>query len=116
MVTQLYHKLSPRKDRERVQKAPLFPLDVECRVSGFDDDPYKEYTGYFRRLENHTCVIFHYGSLFRIAHLDYLGNLIVWINETDELWDFYMPVEKKRVFFIRMRKKYSYPNKLVIYM
>ncbi len=96
-MSYLYNRISPR--REKVLKVPLFPLDVECRVSGFDDEPNEEYIGHFRKIENHSVILFQYGKLFRIAHLDYLGNLVVVITATEELWEFYLPPEKRRIFF-----------------
>lgn len=98
-MTNLYNKISPR--REKVLREPLFPLDIECRVHGFDDDPEAEYIGYFRRIENHKCILFQYGAQlekFRIAHLDYLGNLVVVPTETNERWEFHVYIDKKLRF------------------
>lgn len=100
MALALYNRISPR--RERVKKDPLFPLDVECRVYGFDDDPDQEYIGYFRKVENHFSIIFHYNDKFRLAHLDYLGNLVVTLVGTGERWEYYNIIETKRTSFLQI--------------
>lgn len=91
----LYNRLSPR--REKVIKEPLFPLNVECRVHGFDDDPETVYTGYFRKIENHKTVLFQYenNTKYRLANLDYLGNVVVIPVESNERWEYYTYGDKK---------------------
>lgn len=96
MMINIYNRISPR--REKVLREPLFPLDVECRVHGFDDDPEMVYTGYFRRLENHKCMIFQYGEKmdkFRLANLDYLGKLVIIPTETNERWEYHIFIDRR---------------------
>lgn len=99
-MTTLYNKISPR--REKVLRDPLFPLDIECRVHGFDDDPETIHTGHFRKLENHSCFIFQYadGTKYRLAHLDYLGNLVVVPTESNDRWEFHDYVDKRVRFVV----------------
>lgn len=74
----------------RTLKRPLFPLNVECKVRGFRDDPYTEYKGYFRKIINDSNCLFEYEKGFRIADRDYYsGGLEVCISGTNEIWDFY---------------------------
>ena len=91
----LYNRMSPR--REKVIKEPLFPLNVQCRVHGFDDNPEIVYTGYFRKIENHKCILFQYENKtkYRLADLDYLGNIVVILAETNERWEFYAYRDRK---------------------
>lgn len=86
----LYRKLSPRKEKTITWSADLFPLDIECHVSGFEDEPDAVFTGYFRRLQNHTCIIFQYGNTkFRLVDLVYLGDITVYIVATGEKWKYF---------------------------
>ena len=79
--------------KELVLKMPLFPIDVECLVSGFAEYPEVEFRGYFRRVLNHgSAVIFQYEKGFRIASYDYNETqpLKIFILQTRKYWDYFV--------------------------
>lgn len=73
---------------------PLFPIDVECVVSGFAEYPEVEFRGYFRSVLNHaSAVIFQYEKGFRIASYDHANQpLKIFILQTNEDWDYFVDV------------------------
>ena len=89
MIT-LYRKISPRREKTVQWLDSLYPLNVECCATGFDDDPDTVFTGYFRRLENHKCVIFQFAdnTKFRLVHPVYLGTITVFVIATGEKWQY----------------------------
>jgi hypothetical protein len=80
-------------DLGRREKIPLFPLDVECVVGGFiDQPPDVQFCGFFRSLKNHSGILFVYenGCSFRLAGVDHvLKPLQIMIVSTGEYWDYY---------------------------
>ncbi len=85
-----YRLTSAIDESGKRQKRPLFPLNIECVVTGFADAPNKSHVGYFRPLKNGVTTVFVYDEGMRIAELDHQNNpLEIVMKDTNEKWDFY---------------------------